>query len=124
MRRLLISWLILTVAIAIAVALVPGVDVDGGVTAYFWIAVIFGLVNALLGPLLRLLTLPLIVVTLGLFALVVNGLLFSLTSWLSDSLSVDGFFAAFVAAAVISVVAAVLNAVLRPERSRESRGRR
>jgi putative membrane protein len=115
-RRLLGSWLILTLAIAIAVSLVPGVDVDGGWTSYFWIAVLFGLANAVLGPVLRLLTAPLILVTLGLFALVVNGLLFSLTSWLSDSLSVDGFLSALLAAAVVSLVDAVLQALWRPGR--------
>jgi putative membrane protein len=123
MRRLLASWLILTFSIAVAVAVVPGVDVDGGVTSYLWIAVIFGLANALIGPVLRLLTAPLILVTLGLFALVVNAILFAFTSWLSDSLSVDDFWAALFAAVLIGVADAVLNFVLRPGRAR-ARGRR
>ena len=123
MRRLLAAWLILAVSIAIAVAVVPGVDVDGGITSYLWIAVIFGLINTVLGPLLRLLTLPLILLTLGLFALVVNTILLALTAWLSDSLSIDGFVAAFVAALIISIVDSVINFIWRPRRE-NAEGRR
>jgi putative membrane protein len=113
MRRLLISWAVLAGAIAITAGVLPGVDVHGGFLTYLWIAVVFALVNALLGRVLRLLTAPLIVLTLGLFALVVNALLFLVTSWISDSLHVDGFLTALAAALIISVVDAILELLLR-----------
>ncbi len=73
-----------------------------------WVALLFGLVNALIGPLLRLISLPLNVITFGLFALVVNAALLGITAGLTDSLDVGGFFSTVLAAIVISVVTAVL----------------
>lgn len=113
-KALLVAWLIIAAAIAVAALVVPSVEVDGGVFAVLGIALVFGLVNALVGPLLRLVSAPLTVVTLGLFALVVNAVLLALTAGLSDSLEVGGFLATVVAAALISLLTAVLSyAVLR-----------
>jgi putative membrane protein len=120
-RIFLVGWLILAVAIGIAVAVVPGVSVDGGVLTYLWIAALFAVVDILLGPILRLLTAPLILLTLGLFAFVVNAVLFVITAWLSSKLSVDGFGDALLAALIISLVAWVLGIVVdvarRPARA-------
>src|SRR3954452_21425345 len=113
-RRLILAWLILAVAIGITAALLPGVDIDGGFGSVLWIAVIFGLVNAVLGTILRLLTFPLIVLTLGLFALVINAVLIQVTSWISDSLDFDGFLTALLAALIISVITTVLDVILQP----------
>ena len=74
-KSLLVAWIVTAVAIAIAAAIVPSVEIDGGVLALLGVALLFGLVNALLGTLLRFLTLPINVITFGLFALVVNGCL-------------------------------------------------
>jgi putative membrane protein len=106
--KLLVAWVILAAAIAITAALVPSVEVDGGVVTLLGVSMLFALVNALLGPLLRLVSLPLTVVTLGLFALVVNGILLGITAGLTDSLDVGGVVSTIVAALVISVVTAVL----------------
>lgn len=106
--KLLVAWVILAAAIAITAALVPSVEVDGGVVTLLGISMLFALVNALLGPLLRLISLPLTVVTLGLFALVVNGILLGITAGLTDSLDVGGVVATIIAALVISVVTAGL----------------
>ena len=106
--KLLVAWVILAAAIAITAALVPSVEVDGGVLTLLGVSMLFALVNALLGPLLRLVSLPLTVVTLGLFALVVNGILLGITAGLTDSLDVGGVVSTIVAALVISVVTAVL----------------
>jgi putative membrane protein len=111
---LLVRWVILAVTIGLAALLLPKVDVDGGAFALMGIALVFSLVNVLLGTILRILTLPLTVMTLGLFALVVNAVLVSVTDWISDDLSVDGFLPAFLAAILISVVSTVLNFALRP----------
>jgi putative membrane protein len=120
-RIFLVGWLVLAVAIGIAVAVVPGVSVDGGVLTYLWIAALFAVVDILLGPILRLLTAPLLLLTLGLFAFVVNAVLFVITAWLSSKLSVDGFGDALLAALVISLVAWVLGIVVdvarRPARA-------
>jgi putative membrane protein len=106
--KLLVAWVILAAAIAITAALVPSVEVDGGVLTLLGVSMLFALVNALLGPLLRLISLPLTLITLGLFALVVNGILLGITAGLTDSLDVGGVVSTIIAALVISVVTAVL----------------
>jgi putative membrane protein len=108
-RYLLIAWLILAAAIAVAAALVPSVEIDGGVFPLLGVALLFAVVNALIGPLLRLVSLPLTAATFGLFALVVNGALLALTAGLSDALEVGGFLGAMVAAALISLLAGLIT---------------
>jgi putative membrane protein len=117
-NKLLIRWAVLTVAVWLAAAVVPGVHVHGGVLTYVWVALLFGLVNAILGPFLRLLALPFTLLTLGLFALVVNGVLVAITAGLSSKLDVGGFFSAFLAALVISLVSTVFNRVATRKRAR------
>jgi len=112
-RWLLLEWAIFAAAIGIAAALVPSVDVEGGFFTVLWVALLFGLVNATLGPILHLISLPLTVLTLGLFALVVNGVLLAATAGLSDNLDVGGFFSTIVAALIISVVIVLLHFGLR-----------
>lgn len=109
LQKLLLRWAVLTLAVWLAAYVVPGVDVHGGFWTYVWVALLFGLVNAILGPFLRLLALPFTLLTLGLFALVVNGVLVAVTAGLSEKFSVGGFFGAFLAALVISLVSMVLN---------------
>jgi putative membrane protein len=96
---------------------VPGVTFDGGVTAFLAVALVFGVINATLRPVTKILTFPLILITLGLFALVVNGLMLWLTSSLSSSLGlgfhVSGFWAAFFGALVVSIVSALLSLSIR-----------
>src|SRR3954447_25377212 len=112
-RRAVLTCLILSVALAVAAALIPGIDVTGGFVSYLWLGLLFGVVNAILGPILHLLSLPLTILTLGLFALVVNGVLLATTAGLSDKLDVGGFLGTIVGALVISVVTAVLGFGLR-----------
>ncbi|HEX2074137.1 MAG TPA: phage holin family protein [Geodermatophilus sp.] len=88
----------------------PGIDVVGnpdaplGVTGTFlWVALLFAVVNAIVGPVLRLLSLPFVVLTLGLFLLVVNAALLGLTAALSDRLQVDGFGTALIGGLVLAV---------------------
>ncbi len=107
--KLIVVWLVAAAAIGVAAAVVPSVEVDGGFLTLLGVALLFGLVNALVGPLLRLVSLPLTLITFGLFALVINAALLAITAGLSDSLEVGGFIAAAVAAVVISVVSAVLT---------------
>jgi putative membrane protein len=113
--RLFVRWVLLAAAIALTAWLMPGFDVEGGFLTYLCVAVIFSLVNVFLGPLLHLISLPITVITLGLFALVVNAALVGITAWISDDLSVDGFIPAFFAAILISVFSALLSLLL-PQR--------
>ena len=108
-KQLIVVWAIVAASIWVAAALLPSVEIHGGVGSLLWVALLFGLVNALIGPILRLVSLPLTVVTFGLFALVVNAALLGITAWLTDSLDVGGFFATVVAAIVISLITAVLS---------------
>jgi putative membrane protein len=95
--------------IALAAALVPGIRLDGAWPALL-AGLVLGLVNALVRPVLVILTLPLTVVTLGLFLLVLNGVCLALTAWLVPGFDVDGLLAAVLGALVISAVSWVLTA--------------
>jgi len=108
-RHLLIRWAVLAVAVAVAVAVTDGIDVHGGVLGYIAVAAVLGLVNALVRPLVRLFALPITIVTLGLFSLVINGVMLLLAAALSSVMSIDGFWTAIVGALVISLVSTLLN---------------
>ena len=114
----LIRLLVNAAALWVATRIVPGVSFSGGVVPFLGVALVFGVINATLRPLTKILTLPLILLTLGLFALVVNGLMLWLTSSLSESLGlgfhVSGFWAAFFGALVVSIVSALLSITIRP----------
>ena len=112
MRSLLLRWAIIGVSLAVAAFLLDSVTVEGGFWGYVWVAAVFGLVNAFVRPIVALLSLPLTIITFGLFAFVVNALMLLFTAWISDSLDIDGFFTAVLAALVISLVSMVLNRLL------------
>jgi putative membrane protein len=122
-RRLLVAWLVMAVAVAITVGLLPGVHVDGGAGAFLLIALVWGLVDGILGPIARLLSLPITLLTFGLFVLVVNGLLFVVTDVFVSALHVDNFLWAIAAAFVLSVVTWLLHAILDRARERRRRAR-
>ena len=110
----------------VATQVVSGVSFDGGLLPMLGVALVFGVVNALLRPVAKILTFPIIIVTLGIFALVINGLMLWLTSSLSSALGlgfhVSGFWAAFWGAIVVSLVSLVLSMLIR-DRSTLERGR-
>ena len=111
--RVLISWALLAVTFAITSWLLSGMEVTGGVSSYLVVSLLFGVVNAVIGTLLRLFTLPLTVVTLGLFSFVVNAVLLVITDALTDRLSIDAFFwTAIWAAVIMAIVSMVLHVVL------------
>ena len=121
----LVRLLVNAAALWVATQVVSGVTYDGGVLPMLGVALVFGLVNALLRPVAKILTFPIIIVTLGIFALVINGLMLWLTSSLSSALGlgfhVSGFWAAFWGAIVVSLVSLVLSMLIRdrtPERDR------
>jgi putative membrane protein len=109
--KLLVRWAALALSFWVATALIPGIDVKGGFTTYLWVALLFGLLNATLGSLLKLLTLPAVILTLGLFLVVVNAAMLMLVSRWSDELEVKNFWAAIFAAIIISVVTRLVSSV-------------
>ncbi len=110
--RVLVSWVVVALGFLVTTRLVPGIQVQGGVAGYLVTAAVFGLVNAILGPVLKLVTLPISVLTLGLFLLVLNALLLALAAYLVPALTIDGFWSAFVGAILIGIVAWALNQFL------------
>jgi putative membrane protein len=112
-RQAVVTCVVLGVAVGIAAAIVPGIEVNGGILTLLWLGVLFGLVNAILGPILHILSLPLTVITLGLFAFVVNGIVLATTAGLSSKLDVGGFLGTIVGAVIISIVTALLGYVTR-----------
>jgi putative membrane protein len=107
-------------AVAVTDGLVSGIEIDGGFGTFLLVALVWGLVNGLLGPIVRLLSLPLTVLTFGLFALVVNGFLFAVTAWVVHALTVDNFLWAVLGAFVLSVATLVFNwltSALAPSRA-------
>jgi len=105
---LLIRWVVLAFAFAITSWLLSGMNVSGGFWAYLWIAALFGIVNAVLGTLLRLLTLPLMIVTLGLFSIIINAAMLELIDAISSHLTIDDFFWTAIWAAIIIALSAVI----------------
>ncbi len=119
--KLIVRLIINAIALWAAAQLVSGVQLTGEVGGILIVALIFGVINAFLGPILKILSLPFILVTLGLFTLVINGLLLWLTASLSSNLSVEGFWAAFWGALVISIVSWFLSAFLKDDDKRKHR---
>ncbi|AUH41925.1 phage holin family protein [Streptomyces sp. CMB-StM0423] len=113
MKTFLIKTLANAAALAVAVWLIPDIGLTGHDNAdkavsLLLVALIFGVVNFIVKPLVQLLSLPLLVLTLGLFTLVINALMLMLTSWIADkadlSFHVDGFWTAVLGGLVISIV--------------------
>jgi len=121
--HLLLRWVITALALFVAAWLVPGIRVAGqGWVVFSVMAVILGLVNAVVRPVLKLLSCPLIILTLGLFVLVINGITLWLASaiavsWFHVGFYVDGFWAAFLGALIVSIVSVILTALLKEEAS-------
>ena len=114
--KLLLRFLVIAAAVWLVAAYVPGVTVQQGVSSYLWIALVFAAVNLLVKPLLKLLSFPLLLVTLGLFLVVINAAMFGLTAWLTERLAVDGIAPAVIGSLVISVVTWVGDNVLGLDR--------
>jgi|SRR5579863_6431094 len=120
--KLLIRWVITSFSLFLAAWLVPGIRVEREAwTVFAAMAIILGLVNAVVRPILKFLSCPLIVLTLGLFVLVIN----AITLWLASAIAVSwfhvgfhvrGFWSAFLGALIVSIVSVVLSGLVRDER--------
>jgi len=109
---LLIKLVVATIAVFVSTYIVPGVGVDGLLTAFI-VAIVLGVINAFVKPILTLLTLPLTIVTLGLFAFVLNALLIMLVGYLVPGFTVDGFLWALIFGIVMSLVSAFLSMLIK-----------
>jgi len=121
MTRFLIRLVINAVALLAAIFLIKGIVYNGNPVGIIWLALIFGLINAFLRPILKFFSFPLIVLTLGLFSLIINTFMLWLTSVIGERFSLNlvihspVFWNAFLGALVISVVSVILNTVLKDE---------
>jgi putative membrane protein len=121
----LMRTLVTAAALWVAVTFVPGLSYEGHWAGLLGVALVFGVVNAIIRPILFLLTCPLVLATLGLFVLVLNGIMLWLTAALSESLgiafSVSGAIPAVLGALVVSVVSTVLSVFVGKKDERKSR---
>jgi putative membrane protein len=117
MRHLVLRWIVATAALLVAVSIVPGIEFTGEPIELFLVAAVFGLINALLKPLVTLLTCPLVLLTLGLFGVVINAWMLLATAWLARDwglpFAVDGFWPALLGGILISLVSTALSGLLR-----------
>jgi putative membrane protein len=116
----LVRTLINAAALWVAVRLVAGITYEGGWLPFFGVAVVFGVLNTVVGRIAKILTLPLIIVTFGIFLIVINAFMLWLTSVLAGvlgiSFAVSGFWAAFWGALVVSIVSTILSVVVAEPR--------
>lgn len=113
--RLLLNWILSAVAVWVVAKVVPGIEVSGP-TAALIAALAIGFINATLGALLKVLTFPLTLVTLGLFWFVINALMLELASALVRGFQVHSFGAAFIGAIVLALVNVVLKGLFLPRK--------
>ena len=125
--KLILRWLIIAVSLYVAVLIVPGITVEGDAWVVFSVmAVILGLVNALIRPILKFFSCGLIILTLGLFVFVINAVTFLLASniaqsWFNVGFYVDSFWSALLGSLVVSVVTVILSKILTDEEPKRSR---
>jgi putative membrane protein len=102
-------WIILTLAVWLSDVLIGGVSIADGVWNHLWVAALFGLANAIVGNIIRVVAFPALILTLGVFSIVVNAWMLMWVGSLSEALDVTGFWHAFGAGVIISLVSAILG---------------
>ena len=121
MTKFILRWAINAIALYLAVLLLPGIDLGSDLVSILWLALIFGLINALFRPLLQFLTCPLIILTLGLFTLVINTFLFWLTSVVGQSFGLEliindpVWWNAFLGGLIVTLVSVAMTMILKDE---------
>ena len=108
MRRRIINLLITAVAVVVAAYLIPGIQVDGFMTAII-VAIALAILNAFIKPILTILTIPITIFTLGLFLLVINAAMVSLAGWIVSGFDVDSFWSALFFSIIVSVVSFIFK---------------
>lgn len=119
MRNLFVRLIVNALALSAAAYWVPGISMADGFVDVLWIALVFGAINAVLKPILTLLSLPFVFLTLGLFTFVINAALLMLTAELASGFDVDGLSTAFVGSLVVSIVSLVLGVFVGGDKKKD-----
>jgi putative membrane protein len=109
LKRLVAAWAILAIAFALVAWLLPGVRLHGGFFGVLWVSALFAVVNLFIGSFVRLITAPIMLLSLGLFGILVNALMLRLVSWWSVDLDIDGWGSAILAAILLAVLTWLLG---------------
>lgn len=112
MIRIALRVVINAAALWVAARFIDGITLSEEITSILFVALIFGLVNAFVRPVVMIISIPALLLTLGLFTLVVNTAMLGATAWLTDSLDISGFWPAFLGAIVITLVSWALSSIL------------
>ncbi|MCB1706366.1 MAG: phage holin family protein [Halioglobus sp.] len=116
--NLIIGILVTAGALWVTTAVVPGIHIEASVSAFLVVAIIFGLVNVFVRPVVKILSLPVTILTLGLFTFVINALMLMLTAWLvGNAMSIEGdgmtqFFWALIGSVVVSIASTLIGLIL------------
>jgi putative membrane protein len=126
MRRLyeaIVTVVVNGIAIMVTASFMPGIRIDhNSFSTFLILGIVIGLVNGILAPILRFISFPLIIISLGIFALVINALLLLLVGHIVPGLHIDGFWPAFWSAIVLGIIASVLQAILNAIFPKENKG--
>jgi len=107
---LFLRWILFAFAILFVAWVIPGIQVDGFISAMI-VCAIMALINILIGPLVRFITLPINILTLGIFGLIINALLFMLAGFLAPGFEVEGFWSALFGSIILSLLSPVINKI-------------
>ncbi len=108
--NVIVRWLIYALLIIFVSWIIPGIEVDNFLSAMF-VCIILALVNAFIKPLLQIITLPVTILTMGLFTLVINALMFMLAGWITPGFEVEGFLSAFLGSLLLSLFSIGVNRI-------------
>ena len=110
MLNIILRWLLYALLIIFVSWLVPGIEVDNFLSAMF-VCIILALVNAFIKPFVQIITLPVMILTLGLFSLVINALMFMLAGWITPGFEVEGFLSALLGSLLLSLFSLAVNKI-------------
>ena len=111
--RLLLRWAVLALSFWITTFVVSGIQIKNGAWNYFWVAALFGIINTVLGSILKLLTLPAVILSFGLFIFVINAAMLMLTDRWSDTVTIDSFGSALLGSLIISLLSGFINKIVK-----------
>lgn len=111
--NIFIRWAVLAVSVWVSTLILPGINVTGGAWSYLWVALLFGVVNAVIGSTIKLLTLPAVLLSLGLFIWVINAAMLLLVDRWSTAIEVSSFWSALFAALIISIVSMLMKKTVK-----------
>ena len=110
---LVLRWAVLAGAFWITTLIVNGIQIKDGAWNYFWVAALFGLINTFIGSILKLFTLPAVILTFGLFVFVINAAMLMLTDRWSDVITIDSFTSALIGSLLISIFSGIANKLVK-----------